>query len=238
MAERGGVEVPTLVLASTSPRRETILRRFRLDPIIVPTDVDETPIPGENAPDLVERLARAKAKAGWVRSGGLGVDVGRRLVVAADTVVEIDGRILGKPSDPDEARAMLNSLSGRQHHVLSGVAISRHADAAGGEDQPEVLSTTERTAVWFRDLDDSDVEWYLGTGEPLDKAGGYGIQDMGALLVERVDGSYANVVGLPVVALDRLTRKAGWPLHTLARSSAPESNEPDPSPDVGAVGHG
>jgi septum formation protein len=184
-------DLPGLVLASGSPRRRELLGQLGLSFAVVPPDVDETPRPGERPLDLVRRLARDKAAA-----------VDGAVVVAADTVVEVDGDVLGKPADPDDARRMLRRLSGRAHKVHTGVAV-RAGDALA------VDAVT--TIVTFVPLQAAVVDWYVGTGEPLDKAGAYAIQGRGGVFVEHVRGSVSNVVGLPLTTVARLlTRLTGW----------------------------
>lgn len=167
-----------IVLASASPRRLQLLRACGLDVEVRAADVDERERPGERAADMVLRLARAKARA-----------VTGELVVAADTTVVLDERILTKPADAAAAREMLTSLAGRAHHVLTGWCVR-----AGAREQTGVV----RTEVVFRALTAAEVDAYVATGEPFDKAGGYGIQGAGGALVDTVQGSYPNVVGLPV----------------------------------------
>jgi len=186
-----------LVLASGSPRRRRMLRGLGVEFEVRPADVDETPHPGEAAPEYVARLADEKAAA--VAAGLDGSDV----VLAADTVVAIDGELLGKPEDRDEARRMLARLSGRDHEVLTGVAVH------GGTDRGSRLAALTRTRVWFAEMTPEEIDWYVATGEPLDKAGAYG-----ALFVDRVEGNYSNVVGLPLPAVYRLLRRAGFSLRT------------------------
>ncbi|MDH3254872.1 MAG: Maf family protein, partial [Acidobacteriota bacterium] len=172
---------PRLILASASPRRRELLRNLGLEFLCRPVDLDETPLTGEAAEPYVRRLARAKAET-VARKG--------EVVLAADTVVVRDGQLLGKPVDPDEARAMLASLSGRDHSVYTGVAI--HLPPGLTRD------AVCRSEVTMAPLSREEVDWYVLTGEPLDKAGAYAIQGLGALLVERIDGNYSNVVGLPL----------------------------------------
>lgn len=183
---------PKLVLASASPRRADILRQLGLNPEIVPAHVDETYLAGETPSDHVERLARAKAEA--VRDSG-------DLVVGGDTIVLHADRVLAKPIDAEDAVAMLRSLAGRTHVVLSGVALS----GAHG-----TVSTVVTTSVLMADFDEAFARAYVATGEPLDKAGAYGIQGQGAALVEAIEGDYYSVVGFPVGAFLRLVRQAGW----------------------------
>jgi septum formation protein len=170
------------VLASASPRRAELLARAGIDFDTRPAHVDETPWPGEEPEAHVRRLAEAKARA-------VAVDHRGALVLGSDTIVVLDGRILGKPLDADEARAMLRALSGRAHDVLTGVAL-----VIGDEARVDVC----RTRVWFRTLTAAEIDGYVATGEPMDKAGAYGIQGGAARFVERIEGSRSNVVGLPV----------------------------------------
>lgn len=169
-----------LILASASPRRAELLRAagYEFDVRVVP--VDETPRSGESAAALVARLSLAKARA---------VAAARdEVILAADTSVVCDQAILNKPVDAGDALRMLRQLSGRAHEVLTGVTVRR-----AGEEHTAV----ERTAVWLASLSAEDLEWYVASGEPLDKAGGYGIQGLASRFVTRIEGSYANVVGLP-----------------------------------------
>jgi septum formation protein len=185
---------PRLVLASASPRRLDILRQLGLDPSVHPADVDEARLPGEDPGMHVRRLAREKAERVSMSEPGA-------LVVAGDTVVIRDGAVLGKPGDADEALAMLMSLSGRTHEVLSGLAI---AGPSG------TFDAVTRTSVRFRAFDAAQARRYVDSGEPMDKAGGYGIQGLGAALVSEVSGDYYSLVGLPVPALLDLLERAGW----------------------------
>lgn len=169
-----------LVLASSSPRRAALLEAVGYAFETRVADVDETPLPGEAAEALVVRLAVLKARTVACGPG--------EIVLAADTTVSCDGTILNKPDDEAEAGRMLRLLSGRAHDVYTGVTL-RHA---GGEH-----TFVERTQVWFAPLSDADIAWYVASGEPLGKAGGYGIQGRASRFVTRVEGSYANVVGLP-----------------------------------------
>lgn len=185
-----------IVLASASPRRLSLLRSIGLEPEVRPPRVDETRSAGEPASRFVGRLAADKARAA---AEGL---AGPALVLAADTAVVIDGEPLGKPADADEARRILRRLSSREHEVLTGVCalVLPRGETAG---------LVESTRVRFRDIDDRLLDWYVGTGEPLDKAGAYGIQERGAVLVERIEGSWTNVVGLPVERLPDLLAGLG-----------------------------
>ncbi len=171
--------------------------------MVMPADVDETALEGEKPAELVERLATVKATHVWDRQP----DQQSILVVAADTVIDIDGRIFGKPVDDAEAAGMLRALSGRSHYVVTGLAVIGLDDG-----QPSTVVTVGRTEVWLRPLDEDDIAWYLRSGEHRGKAGAYAIQGVGSLLVDRIEGSYQNVVGLPLPALDELTRRFGHPL--------------------------
>jgi septum formation protein len=167
-----------MVLASSSPRRKQLLELLGLRFEVVPANIDETWRNGEPPAAHAERLAREKATAA-ARDGAA--------VIGADTIVVIGGEILGKPRDAGEARAMLRRLAGREHDVFTGVAVAYGRRVASG---------VERTAVWFRPLDDATIAEYVATGEPMDKAGAYGIQGFGAVLVERIEGDYFTVMGM------------------------------------------
>ena len=176
--------LPKILLASVSPRRAEILRTVNWPFEILPMDVDETRKRDEDAATYVQRLARAKAEAAARRSTG-------STIVAADTVVVIDEQILGKPRDKDDARSMLRQLSGQWHQVLTGVAL---IDNATSELKVAYETTEVKLAVMSRD----EIDWYVSTGEPMDKAGAYAIQGLGARFIEGIKGDYFNVVGLPV----------------------------------------
>ena len=180
----------TLVLASSSPRRAALLAAAGFHFEVRVADVDETPRAGETAAALVERLARLKA-ATVLRGRG-------EIVLAADTTVACDGTIMNKPDDEIEASRMLRRLSGREHEVFTGVTL-RHDE---GED-----TFVERTAVWFDAISEAEIAWYVASGEPLGKAGAYGIQGLASRFVTRVDGSYPNVVGLPIAQVARRLAK-------------------------------
>jgi septum formation protein len=182
-----------ILLASASPRRAELLAAAGFVFDIVPTVVDERPLDGEEAESHVVRLASAKSRAVDVPDPGT-------VVIGADTVVVVDGVILGKPADDAEAAAMLRALSGRAHHVLTGVSVRR----AGLE-----RSGVARSLVTFAELDPEEIAWYVASGEPRDKAGAYGVQGLASRFVERVEGSYSNVVGLPVALVYRLLRQLG-----------------------------
>jgi septum formation protein len=182
-----------LVLASSSPRRAELLRAAGFTFEVQPQEVDERLLPGEEPAEHVVRLAREKAsRAGRARPDAV--------VLGADTVVVVDGFVLGKPGDDRDAAAMLRRLSGRTHSVLTGIAIC--ADSSLSE-------ATARTEVQFVRLGDEEIAWYVSTGEPRDKAGAYAIQGLASRFVERIDGSYSNVVGLPVALVARMLKAWG-----------------------------
>ena len=188
----------SLVLASGSPRRRELLEGLGLRFTVRAANVDETPHPGEAPDAYVLRLAREKARAAG-RPG--------ELVLAADTTVVIDGEILGKPEDDADAGRMLRLLAGREHEVLTGVAV-----LCGDRIAAEVV----RTAVRMAALNPGEIAWYAATGEPRDKAGAYAIQGLGSLFVESVSGNYSNVVGLPIPTVYRLFRELGYDLKELS----------------------
>jgi septum formation protein len=185
--------LPKIVLASASPRRAEILRTVNWPFETLPLDVDETRESGEDAAAYVQRLARAKAEAAARRSPG-------STVVGADTVVVISRQILGKPADQDDARGMLRQLSGQWHQVLTGVAL---IDSATSESKVACEITEVKFAVMSRD----EIDWYVASGEPMDKAGAYAIQGLGARFIEGIRGDYFNVVGLPVRLLYKMVRE-------------------------------
>lgn len=206
-----GDGAPELILASASPRRRDLLRAIGLDPRVEPAEVDETPDPGEDPSELVLRLAVAKARAVAGAPAGAGQPSGDRIVIGADTVIDCDGEVLGKPVDRADARRMLEQLSGRSHVVATGVAVVGWCRGRSVE-----ASAIDRSRVTFRALSAAEIEWYLDSGEPMGKAGAYAIQGLGSLLVERLEGSYHGVVGLPLVVLDRLLGEVGVSLRDLA----------------------
>ena len=184
-----------IVLASRSPRRRQLLEQMGLrDFRIVCSDADETASPGLTPPALVEALSARKAAA--VQHAAAAGD----LIIAADTVVALDGRVLGKPADGPDAFAMLSALSGRRHQVYTGLTVVCGAQR---------LTEHEVTAVTFRSLSSAEICAYIATGEPMDKAGAYGIQGRGALFVEGIEGDYYNVMGLPVCRLGRILARLG-----------------------------
>lgn len=185
-----------LILASQSPRREALLRQVGLNFEIMPSDVEEVFPAGEPPAATAEMLALVKAQqVASQRTEGL--------VIGADTVVVVDGQILGKPAGPDEAKEMLRLLSGREHQVITGVAV---VDAATGRARSDGVATSVR----FAPLSEEAIARYVATGEPLDKAGAYAIQGFGALLIEGLCGCYYNVVGLPLRRLAELLGEFGY----------------------------
>lgn len=195
------IKPAALILASNSPRRKELLRQIGLDFSVVPAEVDERILPDESPEKYVLRVALDK-----VRITGARVRAG--IVIAADTIVVLDGEILGKPTDSADAEHMLMRLSGKEHRVITGLAVM---DAVTGR----ALTRSSATRVWFRSLTKQEIASYVATGEPLDKAGAYGIQGLGALLVDRIDGCYFNVVGLPLSLLNELLRASGVELTLL-----------------------
>ena len=178
----------SLILASASPRRAELLRAAGYEFEIVVADVDERVRDGEPPAEYVRRLAAEKSSA---------VMAADAIILGADTTVVVDGEILGKPRDDDEAARMLRRLAGRRHEVLTGVSIRRGLHEMG---------RVESTAVWFSVLTKEDIAWYVASGEGRDKAGAYAIQGLASRFIPRIEGSYANVVGLPVAVVAELLR--------------------------------
>jgi septum formation protein len=197
----------TLILASASPRRAELLRAAGIAFDIHVSDVDETLAPDEAAPDFVRRLAKAKARPIAELFPG-------RAVLGADTVVVVEGTVLGKPDDQEDARQMLQLLSDRTHQVLTGVCLIGPAVSGSSEAQRSVGGRyvgveVARTTVEFASLSPAEIDWYVASGEPMDKAGAYAIQGLASRFVSRIDGSYSNVVGLPVALVARMCTAAG-----------------------------
>jgi septum formation protein len=187
---------PRIILASASPRRAELLKQIGVEFELVPSQIEERPHPDEAPGDYITRIARAKVVAvARERDSGL--------VIGADTVVVLDGRLIGKPQNQADAHRLLRLLSGRWHAVLTGVALydveTRHE-----------VADYEKTLVKFAQLNDTEIDWYVNTGEPMDKAGAYGIQGLGGLFVEEIAGNYYNVVGLPIPLVYRLARRLGY----------------------------
>lgn len=211
---RVGQGVPEFVLASASPRRLELLQAIGVRPAVQAAAMDERPLDGESPAQLVERLAAAKATIVYEDGIAGPADIGQDVVVlGADTVIDLDGRILAKAEDRPDAVRMLRALAGRDHEVITGMALIGRVGGHAIE-----ASTVERTSVTMRPLTDGDIDWYLGTGEFIGKAGSYAIQGLGGLFVERIDGSYSNVVGLSVAGLDRLFAGVGLNLRELVAS--------------------
>ena len=187
----------SLVLASASPRRAELLAQIGVAFTIQSADIDESILPTEDPAKYVRRLANAKA-----REVALSI-AQQAFVLGADTVVVVDGEVLGKPKELDDAAQMLAKLSGREHHVLTGVALVESPQAR------QIQSFVVTTAVRFRCLSSQEITAYLNSGEPMDKAGGYGIQGLGGALVKSITGSYSNVVGLPLAETHELLSGVG-----------------------------
>lgn len=179
-----------IILASQSPRRKELMGKLNIPFIIRVADIDETMDPGKNPADEVARVSRRKAEAV--------PHTPEDIVIAADTIVVCDGKVLGKPKDEADARAMLQMLSDREHQVMTGMTLLK-ADRC--------ISHTEITQVHFRPLTPRDIEEYIRSGDPMDKAGAYGIQSGATVFVDRISGDYCNVVGLPVCRLQLLLRQ-------------------------------
>lgn len=186
----------TIILASSSPRRAQLLETIGVEYELAPSQVQERLHAGEAPPDYITRLARAKVVA-VARKRETG------LVIGADTIVVLDGNVLGKPEDEVDAEKMLRQLSGRWHAVMTGVALF---DVATRRE----VADYDKTLVRFAQLTDKEIEWYIKTKEPMDKAGAYGIQGLGSMFVEEIAGNYFNVVGLPIPLVYRLARRLGY----------------------------
>ena len=189
-----------IILASSSPRRVEILHHAGIPFEICATQIDEKPLRQETAQAMVARLAEAKARAAAAHLDTRSRDC---IVVGADTTVELDGEILGKPLDSADARKMLAKLSGRTHHVLTGIFLLRlpgHSTRAA----------VDRSEVTFALLSDREIDAYVATGEPLGKAGAYAIQGIAGRFIPRIEGCYFNVVGLPLAKLHALLHELGW----------------------------
>jgi septum formation protein len=194
-----------LVLASASPRRAEILASLRIPFVVRPADVPEEPLPGETAETAAARLAADKAAAAAERDPD-------SWVLAADTLVFLDGRILGKPRDDGEAAAMLRALSGREHGVVTAVRL-RRGDSHGA-------GLAEISRVRFAPMTEGEIAWYVASGEPRDKAGAYGVQGLGARFIQEIHGSFTNVMGLPARGVYELLRACPDPaVSSLALSS-------------------
>ena len=195
-----------LYLASQSPRRLDLLRQVGLSPMVLPlraspgrADVDETPLADEPGIDYVQRMARMKVEAGMLAQQARHLP--SRPILAADTAVTLDGRILGKPGDADEAVAMLRLYAGRTHTVLTAVAVAY---------QGQIRVGLSESRVTFKTLTEAEIAAYVASGEPFDKAGGYGIQGRAAIFIEHLSGSYSGVMGLPLHETAELLREVGF----------------------------
>lgn len=182
-----------IILASGSPRRRELLNTLGLSFMVCPAEGDEIAPDGAGPGEIVKTLSRAKAEE-------VGQRFAEELIIAADTIVCLDGKVLGKPKDEADARAMLSSLSGRAHEVYTGVTVML------GED---TLCEDECTKVFFRELSAEEIDAYVASGDPMDKAGAYGIQGKASLMVERIEGDYFNVMGLPLCRLGKMLKTIG-----------------------------
>ncbi len=195
---KNSIHQQMIYLASRSPRRAELLQQIRVEFIVLPSDIDETPLQNEQSDHYVLRLAAAKAKVCYealvIKSKPL------YPVLAADTTVSLDGRILGKPQDDDDAFQMLSSMSGRIHEVHTGIAV------ATNEGLQVAISTTK---VEMASLNDEIILAYIATGEPRDKAGAYGIQGLAGSMIKRIEGSYSGVMGLPIFETTQLLVQEG-----------------------------
>ena len=197
-----------LILASASPRRQELLRNAGISFTVQPADVDETPLAGESPRECAERLAREKALAVWRARP-------QDLVLGADTIVDVNETILGKPLDADDAARMLRLLSGCVHRVITGVCLVK--PVVGGQwpvashsepsPAPEIRTDSETTLVTMSEMSDAEIQAYVATGEPMDKAGAYAIQGLASRWIPRIEGDYSNVVGLPVAMVFRMLRE-------------------------------
>ena len=182
-----------VILASASPRRKDLLSLIGCNYETYSPDVDESILEDETPESVCRRLSILKAESASRQFAGT-------LIISADTIVVIDNEIFGKPSDADEARVMLNILKGREHKVITGVTIIY---------KDKIITETESTAVWFRNISEDDIDSYISTGEYQGKAGAYAIQGYASLFIERIDGDYSNVVGLPLQRLSMMLEKIG-----------------------------
>jgi septum formation protein len=193
--KRIGMARRRLILASASPRREEMLRLLGLHFSILHSNVDETPGTGESPKHYALRLSETKARAvAGMRPG--------HWVLGADTIVTIDGELLGKPQTPDEARGMIRKLSGREHTVITAFTLVN-------SERTEVIRRAVASQVRFKNVPDDEVEWYVGTDEPYDKAGGYAVQGKASFLISEIHGSWTNVVGLPLCEVVEALKELG-----------------------------
>lgn len=181
------------LLASASPRRRELLRLLNIPFEVCSTDIDEMPLPGESSPDMVARLSREKARA--ARAGNP-----TALIIACDTSVDLEGKNYGKPVDADDARRMLRELRGREHSVYGGISVS-FPNGSAGPRHDAIETLVVRTRVWMRDYSDAEIDAYIATGDPMDKAAAYAVQHPLFHPVARVEGCFANVMGLSLCRL-------------------------------------
>ena len=198
----------TIYLASASPRRREILASLGFQPVLLPAEIDETALPGEAVVDYVSRMARQKNAAARQLATQRGLALAQPLL-SADTVVALDNAILGKPRDAAHARELLESLSGREHQVWTAVCVS-----LGGQ----TLEAAQRSDVRFKELSVQEIAAYIASGEPLDKAGAYGIQGIGGVFVVHLSGSFSGVMGLPVFETVQLLHQLGAPVPPFAEA--------------------
>ena len=199
----------TIYLASASPRRREILVSLGFQPVLLAAEIDETALPGEAVADYVARMARQKNAAARQLATQRGLTLAQPLL-SADTVVALDNAILGKPRDAAHARELLESLSGREHQVWTAVCVS-----LGGQ----TLEAAQRSDVRFKELSEQEIAAYITSGEPLDKAGAYGIQGIGGVFVAHLSGSFSGVMGLPVFETVQLLRQLGSPVPPFAEAT-------------------
>jgi len=217
-----------IVLASQSPRRVELLTNLGFEFEVMPADVDEVIEPGKTAAGNVIQLAKLKAdtvyerlmeKNDWQKNGDK-----RLLIIAADTTVVLDNRLIGKPENVEDACLMLRELAGRCHDVFTGVVILIKEP---GSDTPTEISSFEMSHVYFRNLSDAEIQAYVRTGEPMDKAGSYALQGIGSAFVQAIEGCFTNVIGLPIPLVVSMLRRAGITiLGTTGRSSTPVAPVP------------
>lgn len=196
-------DVNTILLASASPRRKEILTRLGLPFEVKPADIDER-ISVADPRGAAEELALKKVKASR-KAAGLS---GFRWHLAADTIVTAEGKMLGKPEDEKEAKGFLRMLSGKKHEVITALSF---LDTGSGS----IITLSDSSIVWFAPLGEKDIDWYIGTGEWEGAAGGYRIQEKGECLVEKIEGSFSNIVGLPIRLFFSILLAAGYPVHNL-----------------------
>ncbi len=199
----------TIYLASASPRRREILVSLGFQPVLLTAETDETALPGEAVADYVARMARQKNAAARQLAAQRGLALAQPLL-SADTVVALDNAILGKPRDAAHARELLESLSGREHQVWTAVCMSLDG---------QTLEAAQRSDVRFKELSAQEIAAYIASGEPLDKAGAYGIQGIGGVFVAHLSGSFSGVMGLPVFETVQLLRQLGAPVPPFAEAT-------------------